>query len=71
MPGWNQELRKRMYDSGCRYFVEPNSGSFDGLCVKGISDITYLLRKAYPNETFQIAGINEDGSLTPFKKATA
>lgn len=59
----NQEQLKRMYVQGYRFQINPKSRSFQPLCVKNAQDYAELCRTTYPNERFDMAIINQDGTL--------
>ena len=58
-------LLASMYQKGYRYRLFPKSKLFAPLCVKSVGDVALTMRNEYPDETFDIKAIKEDGTLTP------
>ena len=63
----NQTQLKEMFNKGYRFQISPRSQAFEPLCVKTANDFAKLARTTYPNEVFDIATIDNQGKLTPFK----
>jgi len=62
----DEKMGKLMHLQGYRYVMSPKDPSFAPLYVKTVSDVSRTMREDFPDHRFDLAKLNEDGSLKQY-----